>query len=147
MASAAQGALIVAETLLATDISCGPTRSGWICRRVGLHSCTPCGLAPCSKCISMTDQPSLPQLSPCPTRYADYRFPELHRLRDRVVLAAAQVLGALSPLRLDSLTTRFLKEARCGLTCWNGIDLRGRCWGLCHHCGWIARLHAGTLSK
>lgn len=42
--------------------------------------------------------------------YADYRFQELHYLRDRVVLAAAQVLGALSPLRLDSLTTRFLKE-------------------------------------
>jgi hypothetical protein len=64
-------------------------------------------------------------------KYIDFRFPELHKVRDRVVLAAAKLLGSLSPLQLDSITERFLREMAIRLRADANSPQRQELYNLC----------------
>ena len=79
-------------------------------------------------------------------RNADFRYAELHRVRDRVLLAAAQVLGALSPLRLASITNRFLKEVGARIKADANSATRQEIYNLCYGMRFV-RLHADSPAQ
>lgn len=64
--------------------------------------------------------------------YVDNEYPQLHRLRDRVVLAASRLIGSLSSMCLDSITDRFLKELTLRIKSDASSSSRQEIYALCH---------------
>lgn len=79
-------------------------------------------------------------------KYVDARYPDLHHLRDRVVLAASQLLGRLSPVALDSITDRFLKELALRIKAEANSSSRQELYALCHGLRFL-RLHGDTPAQ
>ncbi len=79
-------------------------------------------------------------------KYVDGRTPELVRLRDRVALGAAQLLGQLSPVSLDSITDRFLKELALRIKAEANSPLRQELYTLCHGLRFL-QLHGDTPAQ
>ena len=79
-------------------------------------------------------------------KYVDGRNPDLVRLRDRVVLGASQLLGQLSPISLDSITDRFLKELATRIKAEASSVPRQELYTLCHGLRFLT-LHGDTPAQ
>lgn len=78
--------------------------------------------------------------------YVDGRYQELHRLRDRVVLAASQLLGQLSATALDFITERFLKELAVRIKAEANSTPRSELYALCQGLRFL-RVHGDTPAQ
>lgn len=79
-------------------------------------------------------------------KYVDVRYPELHRLRERVVLGASQLLGSLCPVALDSIVDRFLSDLGARIKADANSSSRQELYMLCSGLRFL-RLHADTPAQ